>query len=378
MIKRFIIVGIFAVILFAGLFGFGVFKEKMMAKVFASMVPPPSPVSVVIAKSEPVPHLLEAIGTLQAARQVIVSPEVGGRVTGINFEAGSLVKAGDLLVQLNDDPDQGDLTRFKAQASLAQINLDRSKKLVDVASTRSQIDQFRGQLGDAQGGIERTNAMIAQKKIVAPFDGQLGIRQVNLGQYLNPGDPVVTLTDRSNLYVNFSLPEQTLSQLAVGQAVRLSVDAWPGKTFEATINVIEPQVGADTRTVNVQAQFPNSDGLLSPGMYAKAVVILPAGAPQIILPETAVDFTIYGDSVYAVRDKPAEKGQPAGLAVERLYVKSGARFDGKVAIAEGIKDGDRIVTSGQLKLAPGAPVTLAADDKLAIDAQEKAAHPTNE
>ncbi len=378
MIKRFIIVGIFAILLFAGLFGFGVFKEKMMGKFFASMVPPPAPVSVVVAKSQSVPRTLEGIGTLQAVRQVTVSPEVGGRVTGISFEAGSLVKAGDLLIQLNDEPEQGDLTRFKAQASLAQINLDRSKKLVDVASTRSQVDQFRGQLGDAQGGIERTNAVISQKKITAPFDGELGIRQVNLGQYLNPGDPVVTLTDRSNLYVNFSLPEQALSQLAVGQNVRLGVDAWPDKVFEAKINVIEPQVGVDTRTVNVQAQFPNPDGLLSPGMYAKAVVMLPPGPPQVILPETAIDFTIYGDSVYVVRDKPPENGQPGGLAADRVYVKSGVRFDGKVAVIEGVKDGDRIVTSGQLKLSSGTPVTLAASDKLDIDTREKAENPTNE
>jgi multidrug efflux system membrane fusion protein len=378
MIKRFIIVGLFATLLFAGLFGFGVFKEKMMAKVFASMAPPPAPVSVIVAKSEPVPRLLEGIGTLQSVRQVTVSPEVGGRVTGISFEAGSLVKAGDLLIQLNDEPEQGDLTRFKAQASLAQINLERSKKLVDVASTRSQLDQFRGQLGDAQGGIERTNAIIAQKRITAPFDGELGIRQVNLGQYLNPGDPVVTLTDRSNLYVNFSLPEQTLSQLAVGQNVHLGVDAWPGKVFEAKINAIEPQVGIDTRTVNVQAQFSNPDGLLSPGMYAKAIVVLPPGPPRIILPETAIDFTIYGDSVYVVRDKAAENGQPAGMVADRVYVKSGTRFDGKVAILEGVKEGDRVVTSGQIKLSTGTPVTLVGDDKLAIGAKEKAANSTNE
>ncbi|MBI2233427.1 MAG: efflux RND transporter periplasmic adaptor subunit [Micavibrio aeruginosavorus] len=378
MIKRFIIVGVFAALLLGGLIGFGVFKKVMMGKFFASMVPPPSPVAMVVAKAAPVPRLLEGIGTIEAVRQVIVSPEVGGRVTGIAFEAGNVVTAGDLLVQLNDEPERGDLTRYQAQAQLAQRNLDRSSKLVDVASTRSQVDVYRSQLEEAKGGIERTNAVIAQKKILAPFDGVLGLRQINLGEYLNPGQAIVTLTDLSDLFINFTLPEQNLSQLSVGQKVRIGVDAWPGKTFEAAINAIEPQIGTETRTIKVQAQMYNSEKLLTPGMYAKAVVVLPDGPAKVILPETAVDFTIYGDSVFVVKDKPAEGAQPAGLVAERVYIKTGERFDGRVAVEEGLKDGDRIVTSGQLKLRPGAPVVPAADDKIAADAQIRAANPTNE
>ncbi len=378
MIKRFIIVGIFAVVLFGAMIGFGIFKGKMMQKFFASMVPPPAPVAMVVAKSEAVPHLLEGIGTLQAVRQVVVSPEVGGRVTAIEFEAGDVVAAGDLLAQLNDEPDRGDLTRFEAQAKLAQRNLERSSKLVDVAATRSQVDVYRSQLDEAEGGIARTQAVIAQKKILAPFDGVLGLRQINLGEYLNPGQPVVTLTDLDELFINFSLPEQNLSDLAVGQAVRISVDAYPGKTFDAKINAIEPQVGTETRMVKVQAQMGNPDGLLKPGMYAKTVVALPPGPAQIIVPETAVDFTIYGDSVFVVTDKPAEGETPAGLVANRVFVTTGARFNGRVAVVHGLKDGDRVVTSGQLKLQPGAMVVAAPEDKLAIDAKERAANPTNE
>lgn len=378
MIKRFIIVGVFAAILFGALFGFGVFKGRMMQKFFSGMVPPPAPVAMAVAKAEAVPHLLEGIGTLQAVRQVIVSPEVGGRVTAIEFESGDIVVAGDLLAQLNDEPDRGDLTRFEAQAKLARRNLERSSRLVDVASTRSQVDQFRSQLDEADGGIAHTQAVIAQKKILAPFDGILGLRQVNLGEYLNPGQPVVTLTDLSELFINFSLPEQNLADLAVGQVVRLSVDAYPDRNFEAKINAIEPQVGTETRMLKAQARMDNPEGLLKPGMYARTVVVLPPGPAQVIVPETSVDFTIYGDSIFVVTDKPAEGENPAGLVVNRVFVKTGRRFDGRVAVIEGLKNGDRVVTSGQLKLQPGAMVVAAPDDKLAIDAKERAANPTNE
>jgi multidrug efflux system membrane fusion protein len=376
--KRFVIVAILMALLFGGLLGFNAFKKKMMGEFFATMmVPPPSPVTVAEAKSETIPNLLSGIGTLQAVRQVTLSPEVGGRVVAINFESGYLTKKGDLIASLNAGPEKGNLQRLQAQADLARRNLERFGKLVDVASTRSQMDQYKSQLQDAEGGLASTQATIAQKEIHAPFDGILGIRQINLGQYVNPGDPIATLTDLSELYVNFTLPEQSLSQLAVGQTVRFNVDAQPGKTFEAQINAIEPQVGSDTRNVRVQASLANPDKLLTPGMYAKVSVVLPTAGTQIVVPETSVDFTIYGDSVYIVKDGKNDKGQQQ-LTVDRVFVKTGTRFDNKVAIATGLKDGDKVVTGGQLKLRPGATVILAKDDPLTKDYEQKLAKPTNE
>lgn len=375
--KRFVIVAVLMALLFTGLWQFDVFKKKMMGEFFASMVPPPSPVTVAVAKSETIPNLLTGIGSLEAVRQVILSPEVPGRVSSITFEAGTAVKQGELLAALNSDPEKGALAQYQAQANLARLNTNRTQKLLNVAATKTQLDQFKSQMQDAEGGIARTKALIAQKEIRAPFDGILGIRQVNLGQYINPGQAIVTLTDFSELYVNFTLPEQTLAQIAIGQDVKFSVDSQPGKIFEAKINAIEPQVGRETRNVAVQAVLANPDKLLSPGMYAKVTVVLPTAQSQIVVPETSIDFTIYGDSVYVLKDGKDDKGQPK-LTVDRVFVKTGTRFDNKVAIIEGLKDGDRVVTAGQLKLSPGAAVSLASDDPLTTDFEAKKANPTNE
>lgn len=368
-------------LVFGGLAGFSVFKNMMMAQFFASMMtPPPVPVAVAQGVSEPVPRTLEAVGSIEAVRQVTLSPEVAGRVKQIFFMAGATVKAGDSVLQLNDDPERGDLERYTAQEKLAEINLGRSRKLVNVAAPRSQVDEYQSLLAEARGNIASTRARIEQKMVRAPFNGVLGIRQVNLGQYLMPGQPVVTLTDSSELFVNFTLPERNHGDLAVGQAVRLFVDAWPDKVFEAKISALEPQIGTETRTIKVQARFSNTENLLLPGMYARAVVVLPVGAPAIIVPETAVDFTIYGDSVFVVKEDTKTKDDKAAplLKADRVYVKTGPRFDGRVAVLEGLEAGDRVVTSGQIKLHPGAAVTLAAQDTLEVDRAARKGEKRNE
>lgn len=373
--KRLVIMAVLLTLVFGGLAGFSVFKNMMMAQFFAAMMtPPPVPVAVAQGVSEPVPRTLEAVGTIEAVRQVTLAPEVAGRVKQIFFMAGAVVKAGDPVLQLNDDPERGDLERYRAQEKLAEINLARSQKLVNVAAPRSQVDEYRSLRDEARGNIVSTQARIEQKMIRAPFDGALGIRQVGLGQYLNPGQPVVTLTNTSELFVNFTLPERNHGDLAVGQSVRLWVDAWPDKVFEAKISAIELQIGTDTRTIKVQARLSNEENLLLPGMYAKVVVVLPSGAPAVIVPETAVDFTIYGDSVFVVKEdaqagaeiKADQKATPL-LKADRVYVKTGARFDGRVAILDGLKAGDRVVTSGQIKLHPGAVVTVMEGDTLEKD-----------
>lgn len=374
---RFVIVAILLAILFGGLYGFDIFKKKMMGEYFASMTPPPSPVSIAEVKSEIIPNLLTAIGSLEAVRQVTLSPEASGRINVINFEAGAVVKKDDLIASLNSDPEKGDLARFQAQVNLARLNTNRTQKLIGIATTKTQLDQYKSQLQDAEGGVARTKATIAQKEIHAPFDGVLGLRQVNLGQFVQPGQAIATLTDLSELFVNFTLPEQAMSKLAVGQVVRFTVDAQPGKNFEAKINAIEPQVGTETRNIKVQAVMENADHLLSPGMYAKISVVLPDQAAMPVIPETAVDFTIYGDSVYVLKNTKDDKGQDK-LTVDRVYIKSGTRFDNKVAVVTGLKDGDKVVTGGQLKLSPGAAVSLAKEDALADDYQKKLAKPTNE
>lgn len=377
--KRFVIVAVLLALVFGGLYGFDILRKNGMKAYFAAMKPPPAPVAMAEAKRQPVPHLLEGIGTLDSVRQVTITPEVGGKVTQIMFEAGSKVAAGDPILQIGDETDRADLALYQAQERLAEINFDRSKKLVDVASPRSRVDENRSLLDESRANIARTQAMIDKKRVTAPFDGVLGIRKVNLGQFLQPGEPIVTLTDLSELFVTFTLPEQSRADLAEGQTVKLSVDAWPGETFEAAINAIEPQIGADTRTVKVQAKLANPDGKLSPGMYARARVVLVPQEPQIIIPETAVQFSIYGDSVFVVHEgaEKNDKGEPV-LTVEKVYVTAGQRFDGKVAIADGLKEGDRVATSGQINLFSGAPVVPAAQDTLGKDRENRQGKEGNE
>ena len=326
---------------------------------------PPTPITAVTAEMKPVAKYLSGIGTLQAVHQVTVAPEVGGMITQIMFEPGTVVKAGDPLVQLNDAPERGDLASYEAQARVAGANLDRDKQLsAREFQSRMVVDQQQALRDQAMAGIAKTQAQIAQKLVRAPFDGQLGVRQVNVGGYVVPGGPLVTLTDLSKLWANFNLPEQVAAKVKVGQAVQIKADAYPGRLFNATITAIEPQISQQTRTILIQATLDNADHALLPGMFANAQVTLPDAPAMVVVPETAVDYSLYGDSVFVVREEKDPDGKPV-LKVERAFVKSGDRFDGKVAILSGLNAGDRVAASGQLKLNNGTPVTISPDNPLA-------------
>jgi multidrug efflux system membrane fusion protein len=315
------------------------------------MKPPPVPVNAAPAVATTMPRYLPGIGSLVAVHQVQVSPEVGGRVTKILFTPGAQVHAGDPLVQLNDQPELGDLASFQAQARLAQVNVTRARELAARQNgPLANVDTFQSQLDQANAAIAKTQALIAQKLIRAPFDGVLGVRQVDLGQFVTAGTILVWLTDLDTLYVNFTMPEQNRAALVLGQTVEITADAYPGQVFAAQLSTIEPQVSADTRAIKLQATLANADHRLLPGMFAKARIVLPAQQDVVTVPETAVDYTLYGDSVFIIqRDGDAFK-------VKRSFVKTGERFDGKVAILSGLAAGDRIVTTGQLKLLDGAVV----------------------
>ncbi|MBX6368909.1 MAG: efflux RND transporter periplasmic adaptor subunit [Rhodospirillales bacterium] len=349
-----------------GLYGFDRFRDQAIADFFAKNQPPPTPVAVAVAKLEDVPRYLPAIGTLAAVRQVTVAPEVAGRVTTISFEAGATVSAGAPLVQLNDKTERADLLALKAQARLAELNLARSRELLErQATAKATVDQQQAQLDEINANIQKTEAQIAYKLIRAPFDGVLGIRQVDIGQFLNAGTPIVTLTDLSRLYVNFTLPEQARPQLAVGQAVEITNDAFPGKVFAAQVTAIEPQVSVETRSIKVQATMENPEHLLLPGMFANVRVVLPPQKDVVTIPETAVDYTLYGNSVFVVREEKSEDGTPA-LKVVRTPVETGDRFMERVVVLKGVAPGDRVAASGQLKLSNGAPVTIKESSALTV------------
>lgn len=358
-VRWFVIVLVLVALLLGGLYGFNAFRNKMIANFFATNKPPPTQVSAVVATSGVVPHFAPGVGSLTAVHQVTVTPEVGGRVTEIDFESGTKVKAGDKIIQINDAPDLGDLANYQAQARLAAVTLQRATSLAaHQYGPQTDVDNAQMQLDQAKAQIQKTQAIIAQKSIVAPFSGHLGVRQVNLGQYLSPGNPIVTLTDLTQLYVNFTLPSQDTPRIAVGQKVNVTADAFPGRIFVATISTIEPQISASTRTITMQATLPNPDEALLPGMFVDASVVLPDQAPEVVLPETAVDYTLYGDSVYVIRpDGTGADGKPL-LKAHRVGVKTGLRWDDKVAVLDGLKPGDQVVAVGQLKVQDGAAVAV--------------------
>ncbi len=369
MVRWFIIVGLLLSLLVGGLVYFNYFRGKMIAQFFANNKPPPASVSIAEAKSEVIPNLLTAVGDLAAVHQVNVTSDVNGRITDIMFTAGASVKAGTPLVQLFDAPDQGDLANFKAQATVAQLSLDRAKQLAARQfGPQATVDTAQAAFDQAQAGIAKTEAIISQKLVRAPFDGELGTRRVEVGQYLTAGTQIVSLTDLSQLYANFTVTEKDSAALKVGQVVRIKVDAYPGRDFEGKITTIEPQIATDTRNIRVQATIANPERILKPGMFTTTTVVLPEKPAVVTVPETAVDYTLYGDSVYLITEKKGDDGK-SSLTVTRTFVQSGNRINGRAEILKGLKPGDRVVAVGQNKLQPGAAVTISADPQPSIPAQ---------
>src|ERR1700761_373309 len=361
LVRWFIIVGLLLTLLVGALVGFNAFRNHMIAQFFANNKPPPSSVTVAEAKSEMIPNLLTAVGDLAAEHQVNVTSDVSGRITDIMFTAGASVKAGQPLVQLFDSPEQGDLASFKAQATGAALALDRAKQLAARQfGPQSTVDAAQATYDTATAGIAKTEAIISQKLVRAPFDGELGVRRVEVGQFLSAGTQIVTLTDLSMLYANFTLPEKASAALKSGQTVRVAVDAYPGRTFDGKITPIEPQIASDTRNIRVQATIANPDHILKPGMFTTTTVVLPDKPPVITVPETAVDYTLYGDSVFLITEKKEADGKTT-LTVVRTFVQTGNRIEGRAEILKGLKPGDRVVAVGQNKLQSGAPVAISTD-----------------
>lgn len=302
-----------------------------------------------------VPTSLDAVGTLTAVREVTLSPEVAGRVSAIHFESGRQVQAGALLVQLFDAPERADREAAQARAAFARVQVARSEELAPTgAEPRELLQQRKAERDQAVAAVRQLDARLIQKQVRAPFSGQIGIRRVNPGQYLNPGDAVATLTALERLYVEFALPQQELARIQPGSTVNVSSDAFPGRTFTARLNAIEPRIGEDTRNVTVQALLPNPDRALRPGMYVTASLALPPQIGALVVPATAIQTSAQGDSVIVIRGKDARKGGK----VEIVPVQTGRRVGNDVVVTSGLKPGDVVVTEGQLRAQPGAEVKV--------------------
>jgi membrane fusion protein (multidrug efflux system) len=340
------------------------------------MVMPPETVTEAPARREQWPNSVDAVGTLVAVQGVTVSAEVGGKIVSIDFASGARVAAGDRLVQLDTATEQAQLRSAEAAATLARINRDRSRDLLASRTTsKADFDSAEAQFKQAAAQVDNMRATIAKKTVRAPFAGRLGLRQVNLGQIVKEGDPVVDLQTIDPIYVEFSLPQQRFSVLAAGVAVRVTTDAAPGRVFTGTINAVSPQVDATTRSVRVQATIANPGGPLRPGMYASVEVVLPQREAVLAIPATAVLYAPYGDTVFVIEPQEGAKEGAAQGVLRQQIVRLGRTRGDFVAVKKGLKAGDRVVTSGVFKLRPKMKVVV--DNTLAPPAK-LAPHPRNE
>ncbi len=346
-----------AMILFLGLvfgavFGFQAFKNKMMQDYFANYTQPPVTVSATHAEQQQWHPTLQAIGNVRAIEGVTVSAEVPGVVRKIHFEAGQQIKTGELLVQLDDSEEQATLRGLRASLELARANYQRERKLVEQhAISRGDFDSVQADMRNRQAEVESMEAVIAKKAVRAPFAGTLGLRQVDVGQYLAPGAPIVELQALDPVWVEFTLPEQDFHQVKTGQTVRVKADALPDQTFEGNISAVDIKVNEASRNFTIQATLPNPDRLLLPGMFTRVEVIMPIEDRVVSLPVTAVEYRLYGDSVFLLKEteETNDQGQKV-YTVSRQYVETGEQRGDRVAILKGVEPGDYVVTSGQLKL----------------------------
>ncbi len=319
---------------------------------------PPTKVALADVTLNSAPRTFFGVGELEAGQQVFVASETSGRITQIDFQSGETVKKGQLLVQLNNAVEQADLTRYQAQLRNASRLHERTRTLyAKNLVAEAQVDSTQADRDMAQGSLRQTQALIAQKSIRAPFDGTIGIRQVHEGQYLNPGEMIASLVDTRILKLNFSLDEQATPELHAGQIVDITVDAYPNQRFPAKISAIDPLIGK-SRTVQVQATLDNTQGQLKAGMYANVNVVRQANNQILTIPETAITYTAYGDTVFIAQ------GEGAAMKAQRVSVKIGQRWDGIAEIEQGLTAGQKVITSGQLKLSDGTAIVPVAQDTL--------------
>jgi membrane fusion protein (multidrug efflux system) len=356
--KRKIIIAIIVVVGIAG--GLAGVKTLQIRKMIAGgkgFAPPPESVSTTVAHEEKWQGTLTAIGSIAAFQGVTITPDIPGTVREIAFESGAVVAKGDLLARLDTSSEEAQLRAIEAQVDLARINLERAKNLrKDDMISQSELDTAEATLKQNRANADTVRAAITKKTVRAPFAGRLGIRLINLGQYLDTGKPIVSLQSLSPVYADFSLPQQELSRLKTGMKVRVTTDAYPDKQFEGTLSAINPDLDPSTRSVGLQATFPNADQLLRPGMFARVEVLLPEEQAVLVIPATAVLSAPFGDSVYVVEPKPAGTNGAAGLVVRQQFVRTGRGRGDFLSVESGLKPGERIVSSGIFKLRNGMAV----------------------
>jgi membrane fusion protein, multidrug efflux system len=335
-------------------------KAMQIGKMMSTpMVMPPTTVSSVQVKEEDWAPELSAVGSVSAVQGAVVSTELGGVVAQINFQNGGEAKKGDMLMKLDTSAEEGQLHTAEADLELARANLQRTR---DLAARRvvskQELDAAESAFGQKQGTVDNMRSMIVKKEVHAPFDGQLGIRQVNVGQAIDARTPVVQLTALDPVYVDFALPQQNLPKLATGLETRVHTDALPGREYKGMLTAINSMVDTVTRNIGVQATLENPDHTLKPGMFVKVDVMLPEKSKTLVIPGSAVSYAPYGNSVFVIEKKKDPKTGKESQSLRQAFVRIGEGRGDFVSITEGLKPGDVVVSTGVFKLRNGMPVTI--------------------
>ena len=359
MTKRMIIMLIAVGLVFGGVFGFQIFKNAMIKKFMSAMPQPPQTVSTVTAAVQEWQPQIEAVGSLRAVNGADLAFEVSGIVKELHFKSGDDVAAGDILLTLRADDDSAKLEALKATAALSEIVHQRDQEQFKIkAVSQATLDADAANLKNAKAQVAEQQAVVDKKTLRAPFAGHLGVRVVDIGQYISAGTAVVTLQALDPIYADFFLPQQALNQIRLEQVVTIKIDTYPNGDFAGTITAINPKVDPATRNVQVRATLKNPDRLLLPGMYASVNVA--AGGKQrfLTLPQTAVTYNPYGETIYVVDDKGQDpQGRPQ-LIARQIFVTAGLKRGDQVAILSGVEEGQTVVTAGQMKLRNGSPLVI--------------------
>jgi len=346
-------------VLVVAILGFAKYRQ-ISAAIAAnkSFAPPPEAVTTVVAQQVEWSNTLDAVGSIAPVQGVTLSADLPGVVAKVAFNSGARVAEGQVLLQLDTRQEQAQLASAQAQLDLAKVNLDRAQKLFDQkAIAQSDFDLANAQYKSAEAAVGQAQASIDRKTIRAPFSGVTGIRQVNLGQYVNSGDAIVTLQAMDAVFMNFSVPQQDFRALALGSPVDATVEGSKDSVFHGKVTAIDPVVNDATRNVSVQATFPNLRGELKPGMYATVRVVVGEGQPIVSLPSSAINYAPYGNSVFILEDMKGPDGKTY-RGVRQQFVKLGRAMGDQVAILGGVKAGDEVATSGVFKLRPNAAVKV--------------------
>jgi membrane fusion protein, multidrug efflux system len=358
MTKRMVIMLLIVGVLFGGIFGFRAFKARMSKK-YMAFKPPPVVVTAIKAESVPWQPQVKAVGTLRAVHGVDVSSEIAGLVRSVLFKPGEEVKEGKLLVMLNADAETAQLQSLEAAAELAHVAYERDKKQFEMqAISQATLDTEAADLKSKRAQVAQQQALVDKKAIHAPFAGKLGISMVNPGQYLNPGDKIVTLQSLGSMFADFYLPQQELTRITPGQSVVVTTDTYPGRSFSGKITTINPKVDTETRNFQIEALIANPRHELLPGMYATTDIRAGAVKNYLTIPQTAVTYNPYGDTVYIAQESAKGPDNKPVLTVKQTFVTLGPTRGDQVAVLTGVKEGDTVVTSGQLKLKNGSAVII--------------------